>query len=837
MKRWSNRIAAVVAIGLTGGVAAPALADPCGMVPPITMIEGDPIVRVGAQKTYVAYYKGIETVVLRPGFEGKVDEFGMLIPFPSVPAIRKVDDNIFPHIAAAIDPPEVLAYVQNAVRRRGRVPMRAPMAATGGAAGAEAPLRYDEVRVVKQEAVGMYEVAVLEAGSAAALNKWMDQHQFRYPEGMDDVVNDYVADRWVFVAVKTKVGQKAGVNPRPGMKAANAKLPAGATFSGHVQAMGFRFRSDELVVPMRLSAFNKGKLHNVVYVLTDDPVAIRRIPKRFVRRQLSGAELYRNLTGPLPLRVIGGTYRQLTPWQKQNLVKQRDPEPHNGLAKDLIASDLLAITSGTLSNPFEEQEKELLAIGERLGLRGAEIDALHAQVLAKAKERAVRKALRRVKALTMTVIDGEFDRDVLARDNLRFATYRVPARRNKPEAYDARHMGPRPRRGGRVYRGKGASIERQELLERQRLDRRHRIDDWFRRLGFGMVVVFAGIAFARRRRGAVRWLVPLALIAGAGGIAAATPGRATTAQLIEQLSDRDHAEAAVAELARRGADAIDPLLDAIADADEETAVGWAIVALSEIGDPRVDAELDKIHASTAYSMLVRTWAAAARIARADTLDALAAVAPLAQTFPAVQRPLGLRAAALVGDGRRVRDLDKLLALAQTPALRQALAPAVSAVGAPRLVRAMLRAPDMRTRQLAAAYVPAARGNPAAAVRRALRFSPRARDVPWRGGPLYVPALQWSKDDAAAVVEALLRWHLWADLHGRPDEQTKIDNALRVWPLRSAAGYGQPRGGKVSTEQWLLAWGRAAGRDRVRAILAEQGVARQPRWRRVLTVLR
>ncbi|MEE8409622.1 MAG: hypothetical protein V3T05_08455, partial [Myxococcota bacterium] len=81
-------------------------ADPCGMVPPIWTGNGPAITRVGEQMTYVFFKDGIETFVIRPGFSGKVDNFGMLIPFPSPPAIRKVPDEIFDHIAAAIHPPD-----------------------------------------------------------------------------------------------------------------------------------------------------------------------------------------------------------------------------------------------------------------------------------------------------------------------------------------------------------------------------------------------------------------------------------------------------------------------------------------------------------------------------------------------------------------------------------------------------------------------------------------------------------------------------------------------------------------------------------------------------------
>jgi hypothetical protein len=89
----------------------------------------------------------------------------------------------------------------------------------------------DEVRVLKQEAVGMYEAAVLEAGSAAALKRWMDDHGYKYPAGMDAVCEEYVKLGWCFVAEKAKVGGKANVDPKPRMKGVDTKLPAGSSCS------------------------------------------------------------------------------------------------------------------------------------------------------------------------------------------------------------------------------------------------------------------------------------------------------------------------------------------------------------------------------------------------------------------------------------------------------------------------------------------------------------------------------------------------------------------------------------------------------------------------------
>ena len=118
MKRFfptGIRYAVLCAVALGHSSAS---ADPCGMVPPVYVGDDIPIARVGEQKTYVFYKDGVETVVIRPGFEGKVEEFGMLIPFLAIPDLRKVSDNIFPHIAAAIDPPEVVIDVRQRIFSR-----------------------------------------------------------------------------------------------------------------------------------------------------------------------------------------------------------------------------------------------------------------------------------------------------------------------------------------------------------------------------------------------------------------------------------------------------------------------------------------------------------------------------------------------------------------------------------------------------------------------------------------------------------------------------------------------------------------------------------------------
>src|SRR5262245_38776282 len=254
---------AMLVLMVVAGACGIAAADPCGMVPPIYVNDNTSLVRVGDEQTYVFYKDGIETFVIRPGFQGKVEDFGMLISFPTPPALRKVSEDIFPQIAAAIDPPEVVIDL-----RPRPVPTRA--SGFGGAksersrSGDGLALRKDEVRVLRQEAVGMYEAAVLEAGSAEALKRWMDDHGYKYPGGMDSVCDEYVKLGWCFVAEKARVGGKANVDPKPRMKGVDRKLPTGSAFDGNVQAMAFRFKTDKLILPMPLSAYNEEEMNNIV---------------------------------------------------------------------------------------------------------------------------------------------------------------------------------------------------------------------------------------------------------------------------------------------------------------------------------------------------------------------------------------------------------------------------------------------------------------------------------------------------------------------------------------------------------------------------------------------
>jgi hypothetical protein len=116
----------------------------------------------------------------------------------------------------------------------------------------------------------------------------------------------------------------------------------------------------------------------------------------------------------------------------------REPKPHNGMAKDLFASDLLSLKTGKLSLEFEEKEKELLRIGEAFDIRGPEIDALHEAHGEIERDNAARLALGNLEGYWLTVFDGAFPLDYLKEHDLTVSKYLMPMKDNTRQKYDAK---------------------------------------------------------------------------------------------------------------------------------------------------------------------------------------------------------------------------------------------------------------------------------------------------------------------------------------------------------------------------------------------------------------
>ena len=334
-----------------------------------------------------------------------------------------------------------------------------------------------------------------------------------------------------------------------------------------------------------------------------------------------------------------------------------------------------------------------------------------------------------------------------------------------------------------------------------------------------------------------RTLFALALLAAPLSARAASP-----TELIAALSSKEQAPAALDQLVALKQDALPALGAAAEDGRDLTQRGWAIVGLRRVGGAQADQVLARIVEGAQQPALVRTWAAAARIDLAPDLDALLALAPLAQAYPATQRPMMKRVGELVNTGQPISAERLMLAAAQDYQLQAALAPTVVALPSDALLQPMLHSTNQRVRMMAASFLatqgqrPGGAEGVAAVVVRGLAFEPAAQDVPWAGGPLYIPGIAWKKAPATQLVGQLIRWYLWADRHGNAAAKTQVANNLNSLGLGNVVGY-QPSWGDSDSAAWLRIWAQVAGgRAAVRALLAEQGAAADPQYQPLLEKL-
>ena len=284
-------------------------------------------------------------------------------------------------------------------------------------------------------------------------------------------------------------------------------------------------------------------------------------------------------------------------------------------------------------------------------------------------------------------------------------------------------------------------------------------------------------------------------------------------------------------------EAIGGLVNLVKSNDEISQKGWAIAALAKIGGQDVDEQLLDIHSNPNNPAIVRTWAAAARVSMTQSVNGLVEKANLINSFPALGRPIGLRLVAKLNEGKQSIDLSEVIGITvKVPQLAAGLAPAIMAFGPEAIAEVATHGADNNIRRTATGYLGALANqgqSPAVAelVTSQLKFDPDAKSVPWKGGALFLPAIQWSKPEAQQLVGQLIRWYLWCDTHNDTESQQQLYNNLRSIQLAGAAGYQPAQAGNLNA--WLESWGEAVGKNKVKQILKEQGLLDNKKYASVL----
>jgi hypothetical protein len=198
-----KKIAAFVAVLLLGH-AARALACGC-LAPPDPAV---PIVQAG-ERILFSRANGVITAHIQILYAGDAQDFGWLLPLPSVPDLALGTDELFADHVATTQPQFVVERQYDGCSSGG-----SGFSCGGTGSGADVPLGpgtgTGPSPAVSQSSIGPYDYAVLHADSKDELLGWLAANHYFVPAGTDAVVAPYIHDGAYFLALKLKSGEPTG---------------------------------------------------------------------------------------------------------------------------------------------------------------------------------------------------------------------------------------------------------------------------------------------------------------------------------------------------------------------------------------------------------------------------------------------------------------------------------------------------------------------------------------------------------------------------------------------------------------------------------------------------
>ena len=258
------------------------------------------------QRAAIWYQDGKELLVVQPQFRGTADEFGWIVPVPSVPAVGVVDENdadaLFWDLAAAATPRRsiwdrwagpllaVMAWLALTLallmRRRSwrdrlivilgsflslfvvlgflipftTVMHRASSGDTGG------------VDVLSSERLGLYDTQVIRADAVDEVLARLRERGFAFDDSDRDAFASYIAQGWCFVC--SRIAAKSAASD------AENDLESSYEEGELLPPLALLFESSACVYPYALTATSGDAVEVHVWVLRPDEVRSKELERR-----------------------------------------------------------------------------------------------------------------------------------------------------------------------------------------------------------------------------------------------------------------------------------------------------------------------------------------------------------------------------------------------------------------------------------------------------------------------------------------------------------------------------------------------------------------------------
>jgi len=260
--------------------AGAAYAD--GMMVPEPGASAMPV--VGSQQAVIAFRDGVETLIIRPTYHTDSQTVGWVLPLPAEPTeLTVAHAGMFPSLVASLQPNVkyslrhwravpaavltillplslIVLFGRDAkARRRLALLWLASLIIAGGliafvrsaASGSDDAIafRVSRVREVAARRIGHYDVRILQADDASALDRWLSENGLaELSDQARAVAADYVAKGWCFAVATLRQDGRGLARPHP---------------------IAATFRTPRPVYPVRLTALADSDVQVELVVIAD----------------------------------------------------------------------------------------------------------------------------------------------------------------------------------------------------------------------------------------------------------------------------------------------------------------------------------------------------------------------------------------------------------------------------------------------------------------------------------------------------------------------------------------------------------------------------------------
>ncbi|MBI1830232.1 MAG: DUF2330 domain-containing protein, partial [Planctomycetes bacterium] len=210
-----------------------------------------------AQKVFITWdpAEKVETFTVQPKFEGNALDFGMVIPTPTQPKLSEMPRDFFKHLAVyTIMKRREMPHSKLVPREQRLVRATSVPAVDMGDAGGMSTGTIKKQTVIVRESgvVGSLDYKIIEASRADDLFQWLKDNKYSY-SGDEATLNHYIQKKWLFTVMKIDTMQM--------------KRNKDGTFDGEVTPTRFKFTSDKLVYPLKITQISvREKTEALFYV-------------------------------------------------------------------------------------------------------------------------------------------------------------------------------------------------------------------------------------------------------------------------------------------------------------------------------------------------------------------------------------------------------------------------------------------------------------------------------------------------------------------------------------------------------------------------------------------